>query len=377
MTTTVAAPVRGPTVAQIIAAREHATTAPSLPSQGTVASHTHPRGGRRFPHELIAELRGRLADYLTRVGVELKPQGSKFVGRCPMHDDRHPSFTVFGARHEMAGCFPCNFTGDVYAVAQWLGRAGSFPEAVADVAAVLGVMLPETSGGAVAGHQRSGTTSRRPMPPRPQAAKPIVLPALPPGFEDACTEARANLYRECVTKSSVALAVAGELGTDIETLRSLCFTSDGIGIEYARVRSARPVILYLYEHGAKIRHPKGYTPRFEWAHGSPALPWRWHFAARPEVVTVHVTEGETDAIAAISSGVENLHPHDGTRASAVIACPGTSFPEAWGPLFRGKRAVLMFDRDEPGQAAQARAAAIIAPYALAVNLFNWKGTSAR
>jgi hypothetical protein len=194
---------------------------------------------------------------------------------------------------------------------------------------------------------------------------------LPDGFEDACTAARAALFREIVTRSTVAQAVANELGTDLETLRSLTFTSDGVGIEYRR--TGQPVILYLYEHGAKVRHPRGHVPRFEWLHGAPALPWRWHFAARPEVVTVFLTEGESDAIAAISAGLENLHPHDGTKPSAVVACPGTSFPESWGPLFRGKHIVLLFDRDEPGQRAQAKVAGIVGPFAASVAAADWKG----
>jgi hypothetical protein len=181
--------------------------------------------------------------------------------------------------------------------------------------------------------------------------------------------ARAELWRECVTRSALALAVADELGTDLDTLRGLCFTSDAVGIE--RTGRGRPVIFYLYEHGAKIRHPRGHVPRFEWTQGKAALPWRWHFAARPEVATVYVTEGETDAIAAIAAGLEVLHPRDGSRPSAVVACPGSSFPAAWGPLFTGKRAVLMFDADKAGRDGAERAAAVIHPYAASVRIAEW------
>jgi DNA primase len=36
---------------------------------------------------------------LEQYGVSLRRTGQGFIGRCPFHDDRHPSFSVFlGAR---------------------------------------------------------------------------------------------------------------------------------------------------------------------------------------------------------------------------------------------------------------------------------------
>lgn len=101
----------------------------------------------KFDEESLASLRFRLSDYLTNCGVSLKTKGNRLVASCPVHDDRNPSFSVFGKRHEMAGCFPCGFTGDIFATSQWLGRSSSFVESVQDVAATVGVHLPGVSEG--------------------------------------------------------------------------------------------------------------------------------------------------------------------------------------------------------------------------------------
>ncbi|MDY6986957.1 MAG: CHC2 zinc finger domain-containing protein [Thermodesulfobacteriota bacterium] len=43
-------------------------------------------------------------------GVELRRQGKRHVGRCPFHDDRHPSLFVFPDGHFK--CFGCGAHGD-------------------------------------------------------------------------------------------------------------------------------------------------------------------------------------------------------------------------------------------------------------------------
>ena len=118
----------------------------------------------RFQPETLDALRHRLPDYLlAALGVELRRMGARLVGRCPnpSHDDSNPSFAVFGIHHETCGCHPCGFTGDVFDLAQWLGRATSFPEAVQDVAGTLGFYLPQATAG----------TATRPATPPPRPAK--------------------------------------------------------------------------------------------------------------------------------------------------------------------------------------------------------------
>jgi DNA primase len=45
-------------------------------------------------------------------GVTLRPVGRRFVGRCPFHPDREPSFTVYPETQSYF-CFGCGAGGDV------------------------------------------------------------------------------------------------------------------------------------------------------------------------------------------------------------------------------------------------------------------------
>jgi len=300
---------------------------------------------KTFTDSALAELRNRLPEYLERRGMELRRSGSRLVTRCPFHEDAHPSFAAFRVTSGewRCGCHPCGFTADVFELAKRLGEGSTFPELVGHVAAVLGEAPPV---------QESGR-SAAPAPRRER--KPYVVPPPPSeAFERAATAARARLWNS----AELCARVAEELGVKEATVRSLCYTSDGLGWDAKRERP-----LYLYEHGAKVRCPAGSKPRFLWLHGRAQAPWRWHFAARPEVARVYLTEGESDAVALIDAGLEELC---GSPPSAVVACPGTNFPEAWAPLFEGKRTTVVFDMDEAGRAAAERVASLLEPHARAV-----------
>ena len=52
-----------------------------------------------------------IEDVVARTGVALRRSGARLVGRCPFHDDRTPSFTVYpeqGTYH----CYGCGARGD-------------------------------------------------------------------------------------------------------------------------------------------------------------------------------------------------------------------------------------------------------------------------
>ncbi len=57
----------------------------------------------------------RATDIVDLIGAEinLRRQGSTFVGNCPWHDDSRPSFQVNPNRQSWV-CYPCNFRGDVF-----------------------------------------------------------------------------------------------------------------------------------------------------------------------------------------------------------------------------------------------------------------------
>ncbi len=81
-------------------------------------------------------------DLVALVGqaVKLRKQGSAFVGLCPFHSERSPSFQVVPARG-FYHCFGCGKHGDAF---HWLmEREGlSFPEALEQLARAAGIEVP-------------------------------------------------------------------------------------------------------------------------------------------------------------------------------------------------------------------------------------------
>ncbi len=92
--------------------------------------------------EIVERVRDA-TDLLALVGqaVKLRKQGTAFVGLCPFHAERSPSFQVVPARG-FYHCFGCGKHGDAFA---WLmEREGlSFPEALEQLARSAGIDLPQ------------------------------------------------------------------------------------------------------------------------------------------------------------------------------------------------------------------------------------------
>ncbi|MBF0096033.1 MAG: DNA primase [Magnetococcales bacterium] len=94
-----------------------------------------------YPERFIEELRER-ADMLEVIGrhVRLKKQGVNWLGLCPFHTEKTPSFTV---RPEQGffKCFGCGVGGDLFAFLMRV-RGIEFGEAVVELAAEVGMVLP-------------------------------------------------------------------------------------------------------------------------------------------------------------------------------------------------------------------------------------------
>src|SRR5512139_2081951 len=77
--------------------------------------------------------------------VSLKKSGRNFMGLCPFHGEKTPSFTVNPERG-IFHCFGCGAGGNVIGFV--MKREGmSFPEAVRFLAARRGIALPEFDDG--------------------------------------------------------------------------------------------------------------------------------------------------------------------------------------------------------------------------------------
>lgn len=112
-----------------------------------------------IPHSFLQDLLNRV-DIVDAVGrcVQLKKSGANFIGLCPFHNEKSPSFTV-SATKQFYHCFGCGAHGT--AIGFLMEHAGlTFPEAVSELAQSVGLMVPHepapnshggASGGTAAG----------------------------------------------------------------------------------------------------------------------------------------------------------------------------------------------------------------------------------
>lgn len=95
-----------------------------------------------FSEEKIEEVRQR-SDIVEVIGsyVRLKRSGSSYMGLCPFHSEKSPSFSVNPAR-QMYKCFGCGVGGNVITFVMEYENY-SFPEAMQYLAERAGVELPQ------------------------------------------------------------------------------------------------------------------------------------------------------------------------------------------------------------------------------------------
>ncbi|NQZ95985.1 MAG: DNA primase [Myxococcales bacterium] len=99
----------------------------------------------RIPDDIIQRIRDRV-DMVDLVGrfVTLKKNGRNFVGLCPFHDEKTPSFNVTPERQSFH-CFGCEEGGNPFTFLMKIENL-SFPEAVRVLGREAGVEVPETGG---------------------------------------------------------------------------------------------------------------------------------------------------------------------------------------------------------------------------------------
>jgi DNA primase len=92
--------------------------------------------------ELISEIRDR-TDIVTLIGeyVQLKQRGANFVGLCPFHSEKSPSFNVRRDR-QFFHCFGCQESGDVVTFVMRL-EGLTFPQAARSLAERAGVEIKD------------------------------------------------------------------------------------------------------------------------------------------------------------------------------------------------------------------------------------------
>lgn len=85
-----------------------------------------------------------LAEWIRRDGIPLTGGPNEFKAKCPFHDDKSPSFTVFNKEGLWTFyCFGCEATGDIF---EWVMRRKgvAFVEALKLVANTMSIALPQS-----------------------------------------------------------------------------------------------------------------------------------------------------------------------------------------------------------------------------------------
>jgi DNA primase len=72
--------------------------------------------------------------------VQLKKRGKNYLGLCPFHTEKTPSFTV-SAEKQMYHCFGCSKGGNIFTFLMEMDKI-SFVEAVRSLASKAGINIP-------------------------------------------------------------------------------------------------------------------------------------------------------------------------------------------------------------------------------------------
>ena len=106
-----------------------------------------------FPRAYLDHLRSceRLSNLVSRCGVKLVRRRREFVGLCPFHRERTPSFSVVDEKH-FFHCFGCGAHGDEFGFVMRVYNL-DFAAAVAKVADGLGGEMPFTDRAPLPGKQ--------------------------------------------------------------------------------------------------------------------------------------------------------------------------------------------------------------------------------
>ncbi len=331
-----------------------------------------------IPDEKVIEVRNR-ADIIEIISeaVRLKRTGKNYLGLCPFHTEKTPSFTVSPDK-QIFHCFGCGEGGNVFSFI--MKHAGfSFPEAVRQVARRYGIDIPRQS---LTPDQRKRISRRERLLKANQKARAFYQNALMKTLTGG--KALEYLRRRGINDviiETFALGFAPDGWQALtDHLKRTGFTSDlarsaGLIVQnrqangyYDRFRNR--IIFPIFDLGEQVvgfggRIMGDGEPKYLNSPESPVYNKRRILyglnrsrqACRRSGI-IHIVEGYFDLLTLYQHGIEN-----------TAATLGTALTDEHIRLIKGhaERTVLVFDADEGGIKAALRSC----------NLFLQAGIDAR
>jgi len=324
----------------------------------------------RIADEIIQEVRDRV-DIVELIGrhLTLKKSGRNYVGLCPFHSEKTPSFNVNSDRQSYY-CFGCNEGGSAFTFLMHVENL-TFPEAVRTLARECGIDVPESGGG---GRSNTETLYRANEVAQARYRKALLVPGNP---ALAYLEAR-GLAADAVEKFQLGYApdswdavanalrdegISPEVGTQAGLLAE---RSSGGHYDRLRDRVTFPICDVrgrMIGFGGRAISPEQ-EPKYLNTPESPIFHKRAALYGYPDALgpirsaarTV-IVEGYFDRIALDLAGVSN----------AVATCGTALTPDHVRDLRRRTgEAVLLFDGDEAGWRALEKALQLLLPEGLRV-----------
>ncbi len=337
-----------------------------------------------IPDDTIAEVRAA-SDLVDVVSdrVRLKKQGQRYIGLCPFHNEKSPSFSVDPAQN-LYYCFGCRRGGDVFKFVQEVEGAG-FLDSVRLLADRAGIEIRETSGpegdrkatlhaalrfaagyyyktlGTPEGERGVAYLQARGF--TKDAVREFGIGVAPAGWDGLVTAALEAGYKPDVLEA-VGLAKERNGGGHYDLFRDrLMFP---ILSPIGKVLGFGGRILPDTETGSDDYSPAKYvnSPETEVYQKSRVLYGMKHAkrAIRTEREAI-VVEGYADVVSLWDAGVRN-----------VVAASGTALTTQQVDLLKRldvQRLILLFDADSAGQSAASKGITValeagLAPYAVSL-----------
>ncbi len=295
--------------------------------------------------------------------VILKKSGKNYLGLCPFHQEKTPSFTVSPDK-QIFHCFGCNEGGNVFTFLM-KHQGLSFPEAVRTLARRYGISLPVEE---MTPAQEKAESERQQLRSVNEMAVDFFCDCLKRGKRGAAARAylaKRGLTQEIIDNFRIGYAPAGwdnlvnylsgkKMSPRISEKAGLIVKKQEGGY-YDRFRDR--VVFPITDVAGRViafggRVMDESLPKYL---NSPETPlynkrrvlYGLEAARRKcrETGTVYITEGYMDFLAVYRHGIEN-----------VVATLGTAMTVEHVRLLKGyvTRAVMMFDSDEAGVKAARR-----------------------